>query len=378
MRNIKICCILMLLCFLLLGSVSFASRTKTADTCIEGHTLEKVGESEPTCLNSGFIVYGCKYCTYTESNYVLPRGHVFTTKIDKTPTCLEDGVAHEYCKFCGLEKEKYPLLRSNYKPMELLHDYEYHDTIPAHCSGPFTLRYVCSICGAIKEYTKGENNPNKHLVLTHLEDVPATCTENAYSSDRCFFCQKTIKTETGEKALGHDLGTFSVLRKATCTKDGSGYKKCKRAGCDYKEYSIISKGHEFIKNKTLNATCSNPKTDYYKCKYCSETKEDKIGKALGHDLKFVIDKKATCTESGLGHYECKRAGCNYTQTKKINKLEHNYSILINKIEPTTAKAGSVTYECSMCKKATKTTTLAKLPASTIPKKSPSTNEKLKY
>ncbi len=82
MSKIKICCIFLLFCCILLGSISFAARTHTHNYTI---LLSRV---EPTCVEDGYVEYKCEYagCKSTEKSVLPQLGHDYEVKIYQ-PNC---------------------------------------------------------------------------------------------------------------------------------------------------------------------------------------------------------------------------------------------------------------------------------------------------
>lgn len=66
----------------------------------------------------------------------------------------------------------------------------------------------------------------------------ATCLEEGYTGDvYCLDCGKLLKQGETIPALGHDFGSWTVTKEATCTEDGTRERVCSR--CGEKETEVI-------------------------------------------------------------------------------------------------------------------------------------------
>ena len=73
--------------------------------------------------------------------------------------------------------------------------------------------------------------------------VPATCTTDGKTEgSHCYVCGEVIKAQTVIKATGHNFGSWSTTKAATCTESGTQTRKC--ASCGKTETKTIpAKGH---------------------------------------------------------------------------------------------------------------------------------------
>lgn len=57
--------------------------------------------------------------------------------------------------------------------------------------------------------------------------VPATCTTDGKTEgSHCYVCGEVIKAQTVIKAMGHNFGSWSTTKAATCTESGTQTRKC--------------------------------------------------------------------------------------------------------------------------------------------------------
>ena len=109
--------------------------------------------------------------------------------------------------------------------------------------------------------------------------------------------------------------------------------------------------HEYTERvKTVTpATCTEGGADQYKCKYCAATKTVKT-EALGHDFSVTVEKlEPTCTEDGCSAYhECSRCGKNDGTKQVLSATGHSWRSVEAK-KPTCTETGHTAYrECRNC------------------------------
>ena len=131
---------------------------------------------------------------------------------------------------------------------------------------------------------------------------------------------------------------------------------------DMKVYAKFNKNHthEYTPT-TTEPTCTEKGLITYTCA-CADTYTEEIP-ALGHDEETHNAKAPTCTEIGWEEYvTCKREGCGYTTYEEIPATGvHTWDEGEVTTEPTCTEEGVKTFTCTVCKTATKTEPIDKLP-----------------
>ncbi len=138
----------------------------------------------------------------------------------------------------------------------------------------------------------------------------ATCTENGSKERVCSCSEKETETI---KATGHTFSNWETSIEATCTKNGSKERVC---SCGEKETETIkATGHTFSNWETsIEATCTENGSKERVCS-CGE-KEIETIKAKGHNFgSWKTTKKATCTAKGLKERTC---SCGYSESQNIS------------------------------------------------------------
>ena len=192
----KRCCIFLLFCCILLGTVSFAARTARADK-VHVHSYGiLVSRVEPTCEEDGYVEYKCNKCDNVKRTVFPKTGHSWVVLSETEPVCVYQGWREIGCE--NKDCDAYRRETFGVAPRKD-HDYRVIDVIPADCEYPMQI---------IK---------------------------------RCNYCKEEISEPQGE-ALGHDL--YDVVVEPTCTKEGSKLVACHR--CNYfKEETIPMKEHKY-------------------------------------------------------------------------------------------------------------------------------------
>ena len=132
----------------------------------------------------------------------------------------------------------------------------------SHCDACNTV-----IITQVVDPATGAHKYNKEVITEKYLATEATCTAKAkyYKSCECGLAGTAV-FEAG-KALGHNMGSYIVIKQPTCTDKGTEEAKCTR--CDYKiTNNIPEKGHSYNKD-----TCTNcGKTKVENCNHmCHKT-----------------------------------------------------------------------------------------------------------
>ena len=347
--------------------------TETHDAL--GHDLVHHDAKAPTCMENGYEAYDtCTRCSYSTYKGILATGHSYGEWIvDKNPTCTETGSRHKTCSECGdMVTETLDALG---------HDYHSHRE-EATCTKDGYVVDICSRCGSernkeiisAKGHSYGDwivdkdptctETGTRHKVCSECDDVVTetlgalghelvhhdakdpTCTENGHEAyDTCSRCGYSTYHEI--PALGHDEGTWVVVKNPTCTEDGLEEKRCTRCGKVFETRTITATGHsqgDWIVDK--NPTCTETGTRHKVCSECDDVVTETLD-ALGHDLVHHDAKAPTCTESGHDAYDtCTR--CAYSTYHEIPAKGHSYGDWVIVKEPTASSEGLKIRTCSIC------------------------------
>ena len=163
-------------------------------------------------------------------NFHYGKPHVYVETITKEPDCWEEGEKTFTCE-CGEEyTETIPKTDHNYE-VELREE--------PTCTEDGYVEWDCTIC----EDWYTETIPAKGHTEVIDVAVPATCTTDGKTEgSHCSVCGEVIKAQTVIKATGHNFGSWSTTKSATCTESGTQTRKC--AACGKTETKTIpAKGH---------------------------------------------------------------------------------------------------------------------------------------
>ena len=200
-----------------------------------------------------------------------------------------------------------------------------------------------------------------------VEETKATCTDPGHKKVTCGVCGKVLSDED-TPALGHDGGTWKVVKKATCKEKGVKELRCNRDNALLKSEDIPLLDHTWDNGKvTKEATCKEKGEKTYTCKVCGDTKKEAIALKEHSWDKGKVTKEATCKEKGEKVYTCKV--CGDTKTEAIAVKEHEWVVSDDTdkdgwkvvTKATTSKEGSKERVCSICGEK-ETAVIAKLSA----------------
>ena len=198
------------------------------------HSYTEEITKQPTCTEEGEKTFTCD-CGDTYTEIIPAKGH--TEVIDKAvaATCTTDGKTEgSHCSVCGEVIRAQTVIKAT--------GHKYDDgkiTKQPTCAETGVKTYTCSECGATKTETIKANGHTEVIDKA----VPATCTTDGKTEgSHCSVCGKVIKAQTVIKATGHNFGSWSTTKSATCTESGTQTRKC--AACGKTETKTIpAKGH---------------------------------------------------------------------------------------------------------------------------------------
>ena len=231
------------------------------------HTHSYIEEitKQPTCTEEGKKTFTCD-CGDTYTEIIPAKGH--TEVIDKAvpATCTTDGKTEgSHCYVCGKVIKAQTVIKAT--------GHKYDDgkiTKQPTCTETGVKTYTCSECGATKAETIKANGHTEVIDKA----VPATCTTDGKTEgSHCSVCGEVIKAQTVIKATGHNFGSWSTTKAATCTESGTQTRKC--ASCGKTETKTIpAKGHKssgWIIDKTASIGVKGSK--HKECTVCKKVLE---------------------------------------------------------------------------------------------------------
>ena len=234
------------------------------------------------------------------------------------------------------------------------------------------------------------------LIITAIMFFLVGCSEEKPTTEEPNTNTTTIETNTNTNTTTlhtHEFGAWTVVKNATCTEDGSKERTC---ACGAKETETVpATGHNYSTEWTIDleptcrkegskshhCTVCDAKTDVTKIDKVAHTEGTKIGNEiqatcktagtydevvyctvcnkeisrtqhivnpLSHDFsEWTTGTQATCTEAGTETRTC--SACNYTETRPVDALGHDYPEKWTVVsESTETEAGLEEKECSRC------------------------------
>lgn len=160
----------------------------------------------------------------------------------------------------------------------------------------------------------------------------------------------------------HESGDSTVITEADCLNPGEKTFDCSVCGRKIKE-EIPALGHEYTREISVTeADCLTDGKRIMQCIRCDSRQETVIPATGGHQYKWITDKKATCGAAGKKHQECTVCGAKQAAVDIKATGAHKYGGWTVTKKATVLATGTKKQTCTVCKKATKTETIAKLPA----------------
>lgn len=364
-----------------------------------GHDYEGTEEYfvQPTCTESGIVLYTCKICKNIAKDTVKAMGHLFSEEytVDVPATCLELGSESRHCMRTGCDAK---FDKREISPLG--HQWTESDTIEAPtCTKGGLITKICDRCHA-KE-NKNLEALGHAFADTFTVDVEPTCQVGGQKSRHCIRCEER-KDTVMMPATDHQPGEpiKEDYKPANCLEPGTYTEviKCKFCGKELSRTTGVDEpatGHQWDEGTDVVApTCTEGGIKTFTCTVCGAVDTKNVG-ALGHTYAdtFTIDKPVTCLTDGLqskhcircdkhgyedtiratGHLAaakviekdtaatCTKAGsrdtvvyCAVCKTELsrihtvINALGHQWNPEINTVEPTCVGKGIISHTCKVC------------------------------
>lgn len=210
--------------------------THVPDVCGNEHEWDEGNIiREATCTTKGERVYTCNVCGETRTEEIPLIDHDIELQNVKAASCEENGyTGDEVCKKC------HQIIKEGNVISAIGHSFgEYKVVKEATCTEKGEEESVCSNCGE----TKTREIAIKGHAIVVTGEVPATCTEEGYTSEKyCSRCGEIFEEKTIIPALGHKSDNGTITVQPTETKAGIKTYKCTVCGKVLKEESIPATG----------------------------------------------------------------------------------------------------------------------------------------
>ena len=286
------------------------------DTVVDalGHAYsEWTVTTEPTCTKTGVEERTCSRCGKVESQTVDALGHDYSEEwtIDKEATCTEEGSKSHHCSRCD-DKADVTVIE------KLGHAYnEWKVTTEPTCIKTGVKERICSRCGNVEEQiidALGHDYSEEWTV-----DEEATCTEDGSKSHHCTRCDEKADI-TVIKAAGHSYE--SVITNPSCTEKGYTTHTCSVCGSGYTDSFVEVTGHSTtVWTVVKEATCTKDGKEESVCDTCG-TIVTRTKEKLGHNYgEWTTEKEATVLAEGVKVRACDKCGNREEET--IEKIYIN-------------------------------------------------------
>ena len=352
----------------------------TAPTCTE------VGTMGQECTNEATDEY--EACEYTTTRDIDATGHTPSENQVIPATCTTEG--YEGAVICTVPTCR--AIISNTKVIAPLgHDWEeLEGHLAATCTeaGKNNLRCKNPGCGI----TDTSVVPASHTYPENWDVITeAGCTTAGVQIKDCTKCDDTsdgVRIKEPIPATGHKFGDITEAVVATCAAGGNdAYKQCtvcsKYFAADAAVDSVAGvaeasafntaiddTNHDFATDFTIDkqATCTEDGSKSKHCSRCVATTDVTTIEKRNHALADTTEAATpTCTAVGTMNQKCTNeeataeyAACDYTTTREIPALGHNFATTYTVDEKATCDAnGSKSMHCSRCAAKTGETVILK-------------------
>ena len=210
--------------------------------------------------------------------------------------------------------------------------------------------------------------------------MPENPTKDDYTFDGWYWDENTWKkpftaNSLSDTPLSSDMKVYAKFNKnhiheytptttePTCAEKGLITYTCS-CGDSYTEEIPATGVHTWDDGKiTTEPTCTEKGVKTFTCTVCKTATYTEDVETLKHAEKTHQAKAPTCTEIGWEEYvTCEREGCDYSTYKEIPATGvHTWDDGKITTEPTCTEKGVKTFTCTVCKTATKTEPIDKLP-----------------
>lgn len=323
------------------------------------HNMKKTSDL-PTCTDVDKNISVCEDCgyvadgddipalghNYSEANYVYDSqkdqhyrecktchykdyADCVSDPVTTDATCFKDSYITYNCNFCH-----------NVKTVTL-----------EHTALGCDYSYVCEADGEHKKTCLHENCDNpKGKTITEAcnyidKATPATCTDDAFVSHQCKFCQNIVIEVEKDSKKGHRYGSeyknenngthtrncltcgytlkencefdAGEIKTPTCTESGYIEKSCNHCGYTKQEINASPTGHKW----NSNYSSDNHGHHYITCSVCNFINEE----TRANCDYLTVETKVTCTTEGYTSYTCKTCTYHYESEHKP-PLSHSYKV----------------------------------------------------
>ena len=306
------------------------------------HAWEEQQAPGAHCTRDAQVDVRCPVCGTVGVRTYPAEGHYWGSgKVTQEATCVSDGQKTYTCRNCGATMTKKIAARGfhNYTTSVVL--------VAPTCSTPGEQVLICADCDSQVTETLAPTDNHQWDEGTVTQE--ATCGEDGEKLFTCELCGET-KTEiipASEGSHAWDAGT--VLQPATCGQAGEVSYTCAVCGRTRTEQIPATGDHAWADPQvTKEPTCTEAGVRTTRCTVCGQTQNTDLP-ALGHEPQVVSGKEPTCTQPGFADASvCARCGITLEAQQEIPPTGHQWNDGEATAAPTCAKAGTMTYTCTVC------------------------------
>lgn len=305
--------------------LAIARFTATAHTLVDNEAKKSI---PATCTAEGTSYKKCSVCGYEVEEKIPALGHDWGEEVD--------GVHH--CKRCDATKEsdtRYVVkfyIEGEEEALRTVSDLKYGADITSKIPTPtkadngsktYTFKYW---------YAKGDESKTEVDLSEALRKITGNAEYVAFFEESTKMVKVIYRVDGSTEAL-------QVTEVEYGTKEIPEYTGVAPTSDKYDDYGhyVWYKSHPWSVEQDEIPAEGITGDLIIKANFVSED----------HDMTATMMHNATCTEPMTEKFECTK--CAYTYTKKTGKpLGHNFTDLVERVEPEGEKAGYEIYKCTRC------------------------------
>ena len=283
------------------------------------HNYQLNADYYNSCLSGEHARYVCTDCHDSYYTNLTPaEGHDVEVVIWSYPTCCTPGTAQVNCRTCGTSYVM-TLPCDTENGHSWVPDNNWYNQWEDSCIFSIVFNGYCEYCGIYESYTLP---PTLEHNIQELDRVEPTCEEDGYIYYNCTGCSECGKYET-LPATGHQNVT-EVVVPATCGFDGGKYEVCGDCGETINTLEIYpaTGEHSWVTYEAQEPTCTDwGWTEYQECSVCYTTTEHEDYEptwACVYDQQEIhkdyLVSDATCTSKAVYYYSCLCGACGWNET----------------------------------------------------------------
>lgn len=309
--------------------LAIAQFTATAHNIVDDDEKADLNKAA-TCTEDGVRYVKCFDCGYTGTETIAALGHAWGDEEDGLHHCTRPG-----CEETKESDTRYVVkffIEGETEALRTVSGIKYGADITSRIPTPTKADNGSKTYKFLKWYKSGDESKTAVDLTKELAKITANAEYIAVFTEETKMCKVIYRVDGSTVALQVtevEYGTKTIPEYTGEAPTSDKYD-------DYGHY-VWYEEHPWSVEQTDIPAEGITKDLVIVAQFISED----------HEMKATTMHNATCTEPMEVSYKC--AKCEYTYTKKTGKpLGHNFTDLVERVEPVGEKAGYEIYKCTRC------------------------------